>query len=360
MRGIRRFTAALIGVACLVGSSSAAGETRDPALWPFRADSPWNTPIGSGAQFGSGACDADVQAQGTSTAGTWINAQKWGVPVYQAAASHPLKNVYLSENPWYPAAKVNQPSDPQTPVLPHGTKLGPWRMPSSMPPSPGGDDRAVVVVAPDHKWSTDMFETYPASTFVNVSAFSRYDLVNGTGWDESPGVWFGPHAANAAYIGGALRQWEATAGQFRHALAVSLPHSRLSPDPNGFIPPATSQDGADGDYSGSVHMGQLLALPSDVDINSLGLVSPAGRAIATALQRYGGYVIDGGGALALWAEPSTDAYFAPARQGTNGVSDMMRITQRLRCVTNNVPGSWGGGGIPLAPAAPPFDPQYLG
>jgi hypothetical protein len=332
--------AVVLSVVGLAVPVSAGAETRDPALWPFTAASPWNVPMGTGAQFVSPACDADLHAQSHSTADTWINAENYGVPVYQAQASDSLKHVWFSTNPDVPT--------------PHGRDMGSYRIPSGVQPA-AGTDRALVVVDPDHKHSSDLWRAYVNPVFLNAGDFARHDLVGGDGWAVQAGMyWFGPHAANASYLGGLMRTWEAQAGQFRHALAVSLPHSRLSPV--GPILPATSQDQADGDYTGNVRMGQLIALPAGVDIDGLGLTSPAGRAVASALLRYGAYVIDGGGALALWAEPGTQSYVTPARQGgAGGVSDMMRIVSHLQCVTNNAPGSWGGGGTPLAPPAPAFN-----
>jgi hypothetical protein len=92
-----------------------------------------------------------------------------------------------------------------------------------------------------------------------------------------------------------------------------------------------------------------------MSLSDLGLTSAVGRTIATALQTYGAYVVDQGGAAALWAEPAAASLVQQARQEDSaGVNDLMRIFSHLQCVTNNTPGSWGGGGTPLAPPPPPF------
>jgi len=54
-------------------------------------------------------------------------------------------------------------------------------------------------------------------------------------------------------------------------------------------------------------MGQLFAIPQGTSIASLGLTSAAGRAIATAVQTYGAYVADTGGALSFYAEPGAQS-----------------------------------------------------
>jgi hypothetical protein len=149
-----------------------------------------------------------------------------------------------------------------------------------------------------------------------------------------------------------MRTWELQGNLIRHALTLQLTPAMLSADPP--LLPATSIDGDHSAYAGPIRMGQLIALPQ-MNLSGLGLTSAAGRAIATALQTYGAYVVDQGGAVALLAEPAAASLVQPARQKDSaGVNDLMRIFGHLQCVTNNAPGAWGGGGTPLAPPAPPF------
>src|SRR6185503_11150797 len=110
-------------------------------------------------------------------------------------------------------------------------------------------------------------------------------------------------------------------------------------------------------YHGTIPMGQLFAIPSSTSIDSLGLKSAVGRMVATAAQKYGIYVVDKGGAFAVEAEPSAASLVQPARTGggTPWTSDLTRIVGALSCVSNNTgTPTWGGGGTPLAPPAPPF------
>ena len=100
-------------------------------------------------------------------------------------------------------------------------------------------------------------------------------------------------------------------------------------------------------------MGQLAAIPPDVDLCSLGL-TPAGLVVARALQDYGGYLVDSGGALAFYAEPAVedDAALGEVPLLNDARGDLAKIVPQLRCVTNNTSATVGGGGAARAPPAP--------
>ncbi len=51
------------------GTVTLPSGTRDPSLWPFSVTSPWNMPIGSGAQF---AGVNDVRNSELRSAGAWV------------------------------------------------------------------------------------------------------------------------------------------------------------------------------------------------------------------------------------------------------------------------------------------------
>jgi phosphoribosylformylglycinamidine (FGAM) synthase PurS component len=107
---------------------------------------------------------------------------------------------------------------------------------------------------------------------------------------------------------------------------------------------------AQGTYLGHIPLGQLVALPPEVDLKSLDL-SPQGYAIARALQDYGTYDVDSGGAFAIYVEPTAANDLGKAEE------DLRRIRPLLRCVTNNRPDFAGGGGpnaLRRALKAPPF------
>jgi hypothetical protein len=104
---------------------------------------------------------------------------------------------------------------------------------------------------------------------------------------------------------------------------------------------------------GNVPMGQLVGIPPDVDLCSLGL-SPAGLVVARALQDYGGYLVDTGGALAFYAEPRVedDPTDGEAALLDAARADLSKIVPGLRCVTDNTSSTVGGVGARRAPPAP--------
>ena len=95
-------------------------------------------------------------------------------------------------------------------------------------------------------------------------------------------------------LGGLLRAGELDNGIF-HALAVNMPTGMLSKEQH-FVWPARAADGtADITYQGdnpALAMGTLLAIPADIDLDSLTWQTPQGRRLAEAAQRYGWYVVD--------------------------------------------------------------------
>src|SRR4051812_44643301 len=74
--GMRR-SGALAVVLGLAMAGSAHAETRTPTAWPFTATSPWNAPLGSGAQFASPTCDTELHQPETPPNVPWINADKF-------------------------------------------------------------------------------------------------------------------------------------------------------------------------------------------------------------------------------------------------------------------------------------------
>lgn len=120
--------------------------------------------------------------------------------------------------------------------------------------------------------------------------------------------------------------------------------------------------------------GALLALPQAV-LADVHVTTPPGRKIRDALATFGGYIVDdtGGGnsvAICQSAEVNLEmrqtygfamTYPHGVARGDPGMAgalyeDLLSIFQNLHAVTNNAPGSIGGGGKPLAPSAPEICP----
>jgi len=294
-------------------TTTAPASRRNAFQWPFASNSPWNMPVGSGAQF---AAAADVRNQDLVGGSANINAGSWSQPVYQATASSPM-------------ATMSTPSGTLTYQIPAG----------ATPSAPNPGDQNMNIVDPTGHFVDETWLTSGSGTSWSASYHVRNDI---TGLGVGQG---GTRASGVSAIGGLIRTWEIQSGTIRHALAFAMPRSTMALGP---IWPAISQDsGAAGTYTGALPMGTLVAIPSSVNLNSLGL-SPAGLAIARALQQYGAYLVDCSTQFTLYAEPSADPLLGAAR------NDLAAIHAQLRVITNNSPSTVGGGGQPLAPLAPPI------
>jgi hypothetical protein len=293
---------------------------RDPAQWPFASNSPWNTPLGSAAQYEdlSGACSQSLtESSNTAT----INAGFWSIEVTQASDSDPLVTITRSG---VPVAQVRIPAD-ATPA---------------QPPVDQGGDAVLLIIEPDHRHVDELWHARRTANGWESSAYAQNDLTGSGG--GSGGV----RAYGGTALGGLIRTSELQARKIPHALALALTRSQLK---SGFVWPAISEDFTDGQtpYHGNVPIGSLVAIPPSINIDAMDL-SPQGHAIAKALQEYGAYVTDASATDALSAEPSAEQFAAPAR------ADMERIRAMMRCVTNNGPTMIGGGGTPLTEFAPPL------
>ncbi|MBI4709752.1 MAG: hypothetical protein HY759_01385 [Nitrospirae bacterium] len=112
-------------------------------------------------------------------------------------------------------------------------------------------------------------------------------------------------------IAGLIRPEELKAGEIRHALVFTSPKNRQAENvKNIFLPPASRSDGrhAGRQYPIEGMRFQLDPLLTEKDFDKWGL-SREGKIIARTLQKYGMFLGDNGGAMALQAQllaPSSD------------------------------------------------------
>lgn len=296
--------------------------SRDAAQWPFSVNSPWNMPLGSGAQFESGTapCSADLTSP---TVSTWANAGDWSHPVYVAASADAYNKIRVRG----------------------GATVATIRVPSSAKPAlpsySSGGDAHMHVVDPTKHWVDEMWQAVrtTSKSTITVSSYARNDLY-GSGVGAG-----GERAYGGSAIGGLIRIAELQVGLIPHGLAFAIPREKQHVGP--VWPAIYEDDRAATTYHGNVHMGTLVGIPPSVNINSLGL-SVGGLAVARALQNYGAYDVDSSSDFTLYAEPSAESLLDDVR------TDLPRIRAQLRCITNNSPTNVGGGGTPRAPFAPPL------
>jgi hypothetical protein len=260
-----------------------------PAFRAFEATSWWNTPLPADAkQNPSEAAILEyLRSAPESGPGCLVLAgsrgSRWGQPIYWARPSDPEYNVRAD-------LRVRLP------------ELATLRIPEGARPASSSDgnmtvfdrDRGYVVALTDARYSaaTNTWEaggatvTYLASNGLNVD----------TGRSDDPRN-RGTHRGNNGATAGV--SWaEVRSGSIRHVLKVAAGPELA----NRFIFPMT---GSDGDYTGSDPAvppeGLRLRIKPDVDLDRLHL-APDVLVIARALQRYGFYIGDSGGATALKLE----------------------------------------------------------
>ncbi len=239
---------------------------------PFAADSPWNArPIGV----------------------------TLGTDEIPKAKNYPT----LEDGKWSTGVFVASPDDKPVTVLPLPGRKGIWdpdaetmrdqitipRWPAGVEPASAADGHGDIVDPVDR-----MIHSFNVLRFIDGQwradqyAWTKLD---GRGWGE-PGHYFqGARAAAVPTMGGLVRAKEIDDNDevFRHALAMSLTHTGLSPDP-AYIFPATSADTGAKSNTGKVPQGALMMLPPDFDTERI--KDALLRKVARTLKVYGAYVVD--------------------------------------------------------------------
>lgn len=309
--------------------------------WPFAADSPWNTPIGSSAQF------APLQPGGLDLT--------TGLLIVNARLSHPV----------FRATPTNDPVELR--VVGQSTPFATLRLPEAALAA-SLQSRNLHFVAEDGFTLYEIFGAQrPVGRALTAGNIRRHDL-RGSGippdFASANGSGLTPFAGSLA-----RGEWH---GPIRRAIGSVVPFEAVSekPDgtahvwPAGWSPVNNPALRAKLAPRGNVPLGSLLAIPPDVDIAKLG-VGTNGPAfeIARALQNYGLYVkdaFDGAGGTE-WQRAGRPHllicadFGSPADLPPNFQPQLALLVRHLQVVVNNGPSSIGGGGQPRVPVlAPPF------
>ena len=295
------------------GTGGSAGNWR-----PFSDTSPWNTPIAADPAVdpASAALVADWSTVPGQTT-LWINITTYSMPVYWVdSTTTPMVTVAAAVggtgfrdgavNPWDAAAS------------------GPAPIPAGATPA-DGTDRHLAVVDRTVRMEWGLWNADDSSGSWTAGEASTMDLA-GEGVRPSTLLdpWWagaGPRACGYALIAGLITVAEIQAGSIDHALVVAYPHIRS----RYFTSPASSAQGTTGEAlpDRGIPCGGHLQLDPALDVSTLGL-SPAGLAIAHALQQYGAFVGDFSGAMSLYADASAEAQ-AYWNSGALGSGDVQAI-----------------------------------
>ena len=296
---------------------------------PFSSSSPWNTPIGTGAQFQSRTDTETTAVEHAPGSVTWVYDN--AVTIYQAKSTDPLATwSYTSHEPnatWEYGRSGSGSFQTQTP-----------------------SDLRLVSEGNTILKSADglhFIETWGGSKASDGSYHAAYIVENsldGSGI-SLPGEHDGTRSGGTSLLAGLITQQDLNTLNINHAVALELPYTMLKASSDlsqQYVWPAHSADsGGASVYSGTVPMGSLFAIPKDVDLSKAGISTPEGMALAKAYQIYGGYVSD-----------TTDSKSVNLASLETGISqhqvdnlrtDMGTIRNLVQMVTNNSETSVGGG-----------------
>ena len=240
---------------------------------PYAAASPFNQPIPAGAAVDAGS-DRMIEGfvEAAEAKGFLVAVRQFTVPVYAADRRTPRYHVRLTAE-WAPRRVLRN-----VPI------------PDEARPDPASDGHLTIL---DRSTGTeyDFWQARKAGCTWSASWGSRIRL-------SGRGIYGDGLAARASGFGllaGLIRPDELRAGSIDHALVFSYPYTRA----NRFVPPATATDGRTPGPA-AIPIGARLQLDPELDLDTLEL-APYERVVAEALQRYGMYLGDSGGAVSLYA-----------------------------------------------------------
>lgn len=322
---------------------------RDKYLQPFASNSIWNTAIGRGADYRPAGFQ-DVHA---------IDADE--DLFFVLRAEDPERRVYNPQS-WGQRCGGTQPHGELRLRLPDTLIV-----PDAAPPETPNNSAALLLP----NWRT----------MVQLNAFTRCDQGGPAygywiTWGQTQDIYGdgirGAHAGSGlSSIGGTIRKGELTgADQIRHALKVNvfgMDHLHYN-NGRGFVWPADRHDSnASQTYQGTnplIRMGTLLAIPTNVPLDSLQLETEPAKKLYWTLQNYGAYIVDNSGwdAYAFAVEKGVPEQFLAAYgHRIDGYAslgswfrDVNKLFKALHVVANNTPSNIGGGGEPLQPPPPPI------
>ena len=174
-----------------------------------------------------------------------------------------------------------------------------FRIPKGARPTTGSDHHLVVI---DGDQELDMWAAVYDKNKDAWSAGARFiGNLNGWGAYAPPGKHAGGAvAAGYCGMGGVVRPEEMAQGHIDHALSVMVPAPRT-----GYVGPATATDGTNPNPL-ALPEGAHIQLDPTFDVDAQPWPSWE-KTLAKALQNYGAYVSDTGGALAFYGQTDMNA-----------------------------------------------------
>lgn len=137
----------------------------------------------------------------------------------------------------------------------------------------------------------------------------------------------GATGAGVHLLAGVVRAYEMRQGQIEHALTFSTDNACRG----SFRYPATKTDGASS-RPDCIPEGGRVQLDRSTDVDAISGITPGERAVAKALQRYGAYARDNGGAQValIFENPAGEADRIPL-PASNGTTTTCRTSRGTGC-----------------------------
>ena len=294
-------------------STSTSGSTttsKTSATVAFSPTSPWNVPIPTTPSLDPNS--SSIASYLGSELKAYADLYEFGTPVWEAGASDPLDTVSCTEQ-WGTCQLAQQ----QIPI-PAGAETS------------GGSDGSMVVIDTSTNTGYDFWRASRTSlTSWSAGWGTRFDI-GGSGTGD------GATGAGVPLLAGLPRLAELAQGHIDHALAFASDNTCASV----YRYPASKTDGRS-TQSNCIPEGARIQLDPSIDVDAIPGITPGEKIMAHALQTYGAYCKDTGGAkLAFGFEnPAGKPNPYPALGFGWDYYDMPHIPwNRLRVLS-----SWSGG-----------------
>ena len=251
----------LVGTAILDRAGPKTPAAANPVTRPFAATSPFNVPVGAAPRVDGNSAAMIARA---SRAGLgYANLVEFGIPIFVASPSTPRQPVTCTISDWGPCPLAASPRP----------------IPANAAPNTGSDG-VMTIIDPaagtvDEYWQARRVSGGWTTSWGAISSLS------GSGWGGTS------TGAGASRLAGVVRVAEIEGGQVPHALALQSDTACAGT----FRTPAIKTDGVS-TRSDCVPEGSRLQLDPAIDVAAIPNITPGERAVARALQIYGGYLID--------------------------------------------------------------------
>lgn len=269
---------AAISLTCVLTASLLSSPATAVTVRPFSATSPINTVIRSTPAIDTKS--TAMIAYAARTRQMHANLYAYGIPIHTASSSTPRFTVSCR-------------MDPTWGTCPFTGRVMP--IPAGATPSTG-TDRAMVVVDPVTQTTGEYWQATRTSTGW-VASWGAVNPSAGSGWGG------GSTGAGASRLAGVVRVSEIAAGRIDHALVLQTDNVCRTT----FRAPALKTDGTS-IRTDCIPEGARIQLDPLLDVAKIPGITAGEKTVAKAMQVYGGYVIDRGGApLSVSFERATDA-----------------------------------------------------